>query len=188
MLVYDNGSEDTEVITGLDWWKKSGLLPLRIVRTNKNRGFVGGCNSAISKVKEPAFVLLSNDIRIQEDIIPPIISLLKENPRNIVGGTLLDRDTGWNKFGDVVYPYLEGWMLAMLKSTWEDIGGFDKRYAPSDFEDVDFSTAALAKKYKLVALNSAKVRHIGGQTYQYDSERSERTERNRERFKEKWMI
>ena len=110
-----------------------------------------------------------------------------KHPGALMGATLLRRDTGWNRFGDRVIPYLEGWFLFMAADVFQSIGGFDERYSPCDYEDVDFSYAAEEKGIKLVKV-PMPLRHIGGQTGVLLPERREITKRNRIKFAKKWGL
>jgi GT2 family glycosyltransferase len=103
----------------------------------------------------------------------------------LVGNRLLDFDTGWNTIEKVVYPYLEGYFLAFKKSEWTTVGGFDERFMPFDFEDVDISTTYVAGGGKLVFLD-AEMLHLGAQSYKYSPEREAQTKANQEKFRQKW--
>ena len=37
-----------------------------------------------------------------------------------------DISTGWNKFGEKIFPYLEGWLLATTSKGWAELGYFEK--------------------------------------------------------------
>ena len=79
-------------------------------------------------------------------------------------------------------------MLIAKKEHWEELGYFDERYAPHDFEDVDLSTTALSKGFNLAQIvPETVVEHIGAQSIGYGDERSELTKKNREKFREKWI-
>lgn len=184
VLLLDNGSRENLTRSGLDMWLKSGVLPLRVIGVEKNIGFLRICNWGVPQAEHENIVLISNDVRIESDLAEEIRRRLSDNV--ILGGVLYRGSTGWNEFDNQIYPYLEGWLLAFKERAWEDIGGFDDDYAPNDFEDMDFSTAALNMGYSLVPLDG-KYTHLAAQTIGYNSERLAITERNRERFREKWV-
>lgn len=194
ILVVDDCSDDEMTEGGLRWWKDfSSKTPMKIdyIRSEKNQHFLKTSNWGIQTILEKAepediIILLSNDVLVMTDIFSQITETLRQ-PKKLVGGILLAQDTGWNKFGDTVYPYLEGWLLAATSDGWKELGGgFDERYAPSDFEDVDLSTTAISLGYELVPLNSPGLRHLGAQTIKYGEEREARTKINRGKFQEKW--
>jgi GT2 family glycosyltransferase len=52
------------------------------------------------------------------------------------------------------------WLLR--KEAWTDIGGFDERFYPAWFEDVDFCKRLLERRWKLLFYPQWKVAHRGG--------------------------
>lgn len=187
VIIANNGSSNEFVPNGIKWWKSLGKLPIKEFKADENVGFIRICNFAVSKAKGDIIILISNDVRVQTDIVTRIVQIL-EDGKNIVGGVLYENDTGWNTFRGKIYPYLEGWLLGFSKEAWDEIGGFDERYVPNDFEDVDFSTVASVLDYNLVPLNAGtKVWHIGAQTIHYGPEREALTKRNKEKFRRKWV-
>lgn len=184
----NDGSTEVEAHTGVDWWKKSKMLPIKILDMEENVGFLRASNAGIKKASGDIVVLISNDVRIQEDVITRIMYQLNMTYKSLVGGRFLDFDTGWNKFGNRIFPYLEGWLLATWKDNWQELGGFDERYSPNDYEDIDLSTSAVDKGYMLVALPEVeKLHHMAAQSIGYSSEREELTKINRKKFEEKWL-
>lgn len=188
IIVADDCSTDVEVMTGLNWWQ-TGLLKdrLRVIRNEKNVGFLRNSNFAVSKASNEIVALISNDVRISDK---SIASKLKEifaqsTGFTLVGNRLLDWDTGWNTIDGKIYPYLEGWFLAFKKSEWETVGGFDTRYTVCDCEDLDLSTTYLAGGGHLVFLDAEMV-HVGAQSYKYSPEREANTKENQERWRNKW--
>jgi len=195
VIVVDDFSTDELTGGGLRWWAEFGVrynFKVRALQMEENVGFLLASNfgifDTVSKCNpDDIIILLSNDVEIRTDFVRQVTEKLGHGERALIGGILYSHDTGWNKFGDKVYPYLEGWLLATRSMDWQTLGGFDIRFAPSDFEDVDLSTLALKYEYELVALNNPGLHHIGGQSYGYTEERRKRTETNRKKFEEKWI-
>lgn len=189
VLVIDNGSNDPVVSNGLQFWINLKVLPIRIITLHTNRGFIGGMNLGLKKAAGDVILLLSNDIRVESsDLLEEISMEIDRNKKILIGGDVYTHDTGWNSFNGKVFPYAEGYCLAATKKTWDDLDGFDVRYSPSDFEDVDLSTRALSMGYRLIRLRPGIVKHLGGKTYGYTDERRERTERNKSIFAKKWGL
>jgi GT2 family glycosyltransferase len=189
IIVADDCSTDEEVMTGLNWWQ-TGLLKdrLRVIRNEKNVGFLRNSNFAVSKATNEIVALISNDVKISDKTIAPKLEeIFKQSTGfTLVGNRLLDFDTGWNTIGTKVYPYLEGYFLSFKKSEWTTVGGFDERFMPFDFEDVDISTTYVAGGGKLVFLD-AEMLHLGAQSYKYSPEREAQTKANQEKFRQKWQ-
>ena len=188
VVVVDDKSTDVEVQKGLAWWSKLMGDKLAIYTNEENLGFLRTSNLGVSKAQTELVMLVSNDVRINDKLLCSKVSgrlAIGDGALNLVGARLLDRDTGWNTFDGVTYPYLEGWFLAFLKSEWLHFGGFDERYAPYDFEDVDISTTYLHNGGHLVAID-ADIQHMGAQTYKYSEAREKQTKTNQKKFEEKW--
>jgi GT2 family glycosyltransferase len=187
VIVMDNGStEDTE--RGLQFWKAIYKpITFRIVAVKNNLGFVGGWNHVLPQATGDFVVALSNDVRIRNrQWFQGVQDIADSRERVLLGGAYYGFDTGWNKFGDELFPYMEGWCIGMSRDGWKELGYFDERYAPSDFEDVDLSTAATQAGYRMAVVDGAQ--HIGGGTYGYNPEREARTKRNQQLFREKWNV
>ena len=185
ILVVDNGSTEGRVFD-------NPFDCLVYERIEENIGFTLGFNHGLKLAtgeiaEKKAIFAISNDVRIHGVFIQQATDLLFGARRCLVGNDHLAFDTGWNKFNGVTYDYLAGHFLAATSDGWRELGYFDERFAPNDYEDVDLSTTAKKKGYKLVALNNPNIVHAGGGTYGYTPERRLQTERNREVFKSKWV-
>ncbi|HWQ55330.1 MAG TPA: glycosyltransferase family 2 protein [Bryobacteraceae bacterium] len=55
-----------------------------------------------------------------------------------------------------------GAFLMIRRDAWETLGGFDERYHPVWFEDVDFCRRAVAHGYRIWFVPSAVAKHTGG--------------------------
>lgn len=196
VVVVDDGSTDNMTEGGLRWWGTfEGQYNFKVtsITLPENVGFLLASNRGIfdtvSKTgPDDVVILLSNDVEIRTNFVRQVTDIISHAPKSLVGGVLYAHDTGWNKFGDRLFPYIEGWLLAMTSEGWTRAEwGFDERFAPSDYEDVDLSTFMLTLGYDLVPLNNPGIRHIGGQSYGYTEERRKRTEENKIKFQEKWI-
>lgn len=195
VIVIDDCSVDDMTEGGLSWWgrefKSKGFL-VSSISTPENLNFLKASNFGLSHVINRAedddlIILLSNDVEIRTDFVSQMTEIISQRGNKVLtGGILLSQDTGWNRFGDKIFPYLEGWLLGATAEIWKALELFDERFAPSDYEDIDLSTLALEYGYELVPLNNPGIHHIGGQSIKYGSEREARTKANKEKFKEKW--
>jgi GT2 family glycosyltransferase len=184
VMLVDDASDDGS-ISGATWWKK--LLPVRVFRFEENMGFLRSANKGLKKATGDIKILISNDVRVYQPFIQQIITLLEENPTQLIGNYFHATDTGWNKFADRLFPYMAGYLLASTSDGWDDLEYFDELYVPSDMEDIDLSTTAIKLGYKLTSLNLSSITHIGGQTIKYGVEREKITNVNKEKFKNKWI-
>lgn len=186
VIVVDDESTDEDYHNGLKWWKENPMLPVRHLRMKHNGGFILSSNAGLKRAKGDIVCLLSSDVRIGSDIVTSISAMLKVEKKSLVGGRLIDWDSGWNRFGNTIYPYLEGWLLATSRENWEELDYLDEDLVPNDFEDVSLSTKALSLDYVLVPLDDDRIVHLGGQSIGYGSAREEITKRNQKTFEKKY--
>lgn len=189
VYVVDDFSQDGGLDLCIEAW--SAHLPIVTVRTKENVGFTIASNSglavAVLESENPLtpIYLISSDVRITGKFIERTNVLLDDE--TLVGHKLLSRDTGWNRFEHKIFPYLEGYFLVATAKAWADLDYFDEHYAPYDFEDVDLSTKAISKGYKLIPTNNPNIKHLGGKSIGYSMERSNITMFNKDYFKRKWI-
>jgi GT2 family glycosyltransferase len=131
-------------------------------------------------------VLFSNDVRLySRQAFDYIAELCTRPDKVLVGHTYYDFDTGWNKFADTVYPYLGGYFLA--SNGWEELGYFDERYRPYDFEDVDLTTQAIKLGFEISTIPERSLSHQSAGTISYSPEREKVTRCNQRKFEAKWI-
>ena len=189
VIVMDDCSHDLNTYNGLIWWKARMIETLRVYTNSENLGFLKNANLGISKAGGDFVILISNDVSIKSrGLFQQVVDLLEVVPPTLVGIKKYEDSTGWNEFDvQTIFPYLDGCFLAFHKETWDNFGGFDERYAPYDFEDVDISTTYLHNGGKLVAVYEGLATHLGAQTNIYSPEREAHTKRNKVLFGEKWL-
>lgn len=49
-------------------------------RLNRNRGFAGGCNFALSRIKKGYIVFLNDDVSVAKNWLAPIVEYMEKNP------------------------------------------------------------------------------------------------------------
>jgi|SRR5690348_14730692 len=187
VLVVNDASTETDIYKGLEFWKKIGVIPLRTIHVEENQGFLLTANQGMKAAKGDIIILLSTDVRIynkkfMEDVLHSV------NDETFVGAKLYTNDTGWNKFGEEIIIYLEGWCLAATRDVWECLGYFDERYVPNDYEDVDISRKAYVNSKVLVEIDPGSIAHLGGRSIGYSPEREALTIENRKKFATKWNL
>jgi GT2 family glycosyltransferase len=154
----------------------------------ENVGFGPANNLGVLSSKADVVILMSNDVVVQGDFVENLLAAVSVNEKTVCSPRIVDWPAGWNEFPpEPPIPYAEGWLLAMKRSTWGKIGGFDRRYAPCDYEDVDFSFTAVKKGFNLKQVN-VPVQHIGAGTLGYTQERRTITDNHRRLFAEKWGL
>jgi O-antigen biosynthesis protein len=159
---------------------------VRIVRNETNEGFGPANNIGSAYARGNVLVFTQTDVVFSGDTVTLLESV---EDLTLYGSRLLSHDTGWNKFGSVVVPYLEGWFLACTRKTWDILEGFDPIYVPADFEDVDLSYTAILKGVLLQQLPlPVRHDHMGKAGWSQFTEREKVTIQHRELFRQKWGL
>lgn len=188
IIVVDNASVEEDVFKGINWWKTTPFanrIDFRLLPENK--GFGGGNNYGANQAMGDILIFTQNDVFTYSDWLTPLKEIIQGDPKAVVGGRIIDWAGGWNNIPGGYIPYAEGWLIGMTKDAWDDIGGFDEQFFPCDMEDVDLSTGALSKGYKLKNLNSNRLMHKGGGTINSLSiDRRKITEDHRSLWLKKW--
>lgn len=193
LIWVDNGSRDVTP-TDMQWWMEHYPHPLKALHLEQNVGFGPGHNQGAALAQGENLLFLSNDVQVLKPFVADVAAWLKENPRTIYGGRLIDFPGGWNevKAGGKHYtiPYLEGWFLGLRSEVWKELGGFDPNFAPADMEDVDLSMNALQHQMELVALPPGYFHHLGGKSFEANhisaEMRMQQTIKNKAYFDQKW--
>lgn len=186
IVVFDNGSEDYGVRLALVARSQITNLPLVIHRSDKNRGFGPGFNRAVSYAKGEIIHLISDDVAIYGDLLEVLGEF---GPRDVICHHVVRHKAGWNQFGDFHFPYCNGYYIALYKTSWDILGGFDKRFQPHDYEDVDLGMRIFkSDDFSLIERADLPIRHMPASTIGYGPERYERTCEMRAKFAEKWGL
>lgn len=198
-ILIDNGSIGSE-ISEMFVLNAQKYANLRAYRIMENNGFGSGFNHAAQIAEGRVLVLYSNDVVMMGDFLGGEIG--ERVYRHCMAGGLachrnIDWDSGWNTFGNLTITYGEGYWLALSSKTWKAIKGFDTRYYPFDYEDIDLSREVemlSEKNAGLVPLNVVQefptlpLKHEGAGTIGYSPERREQTIKMRAVFAEKWGL
>lgn len=183
-IIVDNGSHDGTPGVMRAFENK---INVRTIRNDTNIGFGAANNQAAKVAKGDVLLFINNDVQISGDYITPITDTLERVPNAIVGAELLNYDTGWNVFDGKIISYIHGWCVALTKEAFNELGCFDERYTPGDYEDIDLSYTATQQDYVLMAV-SLPLRHMSGQTGRQLPDRRAMTEKHRGLFAEKWSL
>jgi len=184
LILVDNGSaEGTTRVLRLLQQRDEHVL---VLRNNVNTGFGPASNQGAETATGRVLLFTQPDVIFSGDVIERVSELSSDA---LYGARLLTYDTGWNKFKSVIVQYLEGWLLACTRSCWGVLGGFDPRYVPADFEDIDLSYTATSKGILLKQMDvPAKHPVMGQSAWTQFPDRAAVTVRNQALFREKWGL
>lgn len=207
VVVIDNNS-DEETARILD--KMQGI---KLIRNSDNKGFVEACNQGGDAATGENILFLNNDTEVTEGWLEAMVSPLVDDEVGLVGAKLVYPDgtlqeagniiwqdaTGWNygKGDDPDLPqynylkevdYCSGACLLIRTPLWQELGGFDKRYAPAYYEDTDLCFSAREKGYKVLYQPEAQVIHFEGASAGTDLNSGYKRfqQINHEKFRDKW--
>lgn len=184
VIVVDDASPDdsAEVLAAVDG--------LRLLRNERNLGFVGSCNAGAALARAPWMVFLNNDTTVTAGWLAALLGthqdfdqvglvgarLVYPDGRLQEAGGLVFRDgSGWNygRFEDPADPrygyarecdYCSGAAILIERSLFERLHGFDERYAPAYYEDTDLAFKVRDAGLKVVCQPGATVIHHEGIT------------------------
>jgi GT2 family glycosyltransferase/glycosyltransferase involved in cell wall biosynthesis len=188
---------------------------IRVLSLEENVGFVGACNEGAAAAHSDLLFFLNNDAQIQLGSLEQLIDTLSgDETIGMVGAKLTYPDgrlqeaggiiwadgTGWN-YGRGDDPndaaanvlrdvdYVSGAALLVRKEIFDQVGGFDERYSPAYYEDVDLAFAVRSKGYRVVVQPKSVVVHHEGVSHGVDVNTGLKRyqELNREHFCEKWQ-
>lgn len=178
-VIVNNASPDNTAVI-LDIWQRLMGDRLQVITNTENRGFGPANNQGAEIARGDSFIFLSNDVIISGDYVSRIEQGALSGPQ------VLDYDTGWNTFDGATIPYVAGWCVMATRKVWQDIGGWDERFVPCDYEDLDLSLAAVKKGYLLKQVDLPLTHLFGQSARALEGGRLEITLKNQALFKEKW--
>ena len=192
--IFDNGSEDSTGLflatRGMTWSITTGHPGLQwsVEGMTENIGFGPAFNMLSKRAKGDILFFVSNDVKIRGDFIDRVVKNIENNHHSLVCHELHNGPTGWNQFGGQMIPYPAGHFFACTKELWKEIGGFDERYVPHDFEDVDLGMKCRKLEIPMIGMPQLPIEHMVAGTIGYSPERMENTVLQRKRFAEKWGL
>jgi GT2 family glycosyltransferase len=187
---------------------------LRYCRSDVNRGFLGNCNWGAEKARGRVILLLNNDTLVEPDFLDPLVDTLDSaDDIGAVGSLLLYPDGVVQEAGGIVWSdgggwnygrhdpgsntrnlwlrevdYCSGASLAVRRDLWEQLGGFDTRYAPAYYEDTDLCFSLRELGYRTMFQPLSRVVHLEGVSHGTDTSGGLKRKQveNQAVFAEKW--
>ncbi len=187
---------------------------LNVIRNSTNLGFLHNCNNAAKYAKGRYLVILNNDTIVHDYWLEALADKMDKDHQIAIcgsklvypdgrlqeaGGIIWNDASGWN-YGRMDSPakpeycyckevdYISGASIMIRRSFWDEVGGFDERYAPAYYEDTDLAFEAASRGYKVVFHPHSVVTHFEGQSHGTDEAFGIKTcqTKNRLKFKDKW--
>ncbi|RYG99129.1 MAG: glycosyltransferase [Alphaproteobacteria bacterium] len=143
----------------------SEILGIRFVHQSENQGFLKTCNDAAATARGDYIVLLNNDTRVAAGWLDELIDSFSHFPNaGLVGSKLFYPDGSLQEAGGIIWQdgsawnfgrnddpnrpeycyarrvdYVSGASIAVPKTLWDQLGGFDEIYRPAYCEDSDLA-------------------------------------------------
>ena len=213
IVVVDDASSDA---TGV-WLDElsSGESRIRVLRNTTNRGFLHSVTRGAEAADGDMLLFLNNDTVLLPGWLPPLLRVFAERKdAGAVGGRLLYPDGRLQEAGGLVFAdgsawklgygeldpeasiysylrevdYCSGCLLATPRALFEELGGFDKRYAPGFYEDTDYCLAVRKHGLRVIYQPESTIVHAEGGTAGTDLERGPKRYQvvNQKKFERKW--
>ncbi len=145
------------------------------IRNEENRGFVDACNQGAAVARGKYLVFLNNDTVVLPGWLKGLVETIEANPAiGAVGSMFLYPDGSIQEAGGIVWKNGEahhyGWggspddlqfnfarevdycsaaSLLVKSEIFNRLGGFDRRFAPAYYEDVDLCFGVRSLGYKV---------------------------------------
>ena len=184
VLVVDDASAEPAAVT------LAQVTGVDFVRNDTNLGFIKSCNRAALLARGDILVFLNNDTIVTSGWLESLGSVFREHPdAGLVGAKLIYPDGRLQEAGGIVWrdgsawnvgrgedpdrpefnyfreaDYCSGACLAVDRALFEEVGGFDLRFAPAYCEDSDLAFAVRAAGRKVYYQPLATVVHFEGAT------------------------
>ena len=200
----------TDITSEIDKFVKN----IKLISTKTNLRFLLNCNNAAKHAKGKYLLFLNNDTQVQNEWLSPLFELIERDASiGMVGSKLVYPDgrlqeaggiiwrdaSGWNygRFDDPEKPeynyvkevdYISGASIMIRANLWNEIGGFDERFAPAYYEDSDLAFEVRKHGYKVMFQPKSVVVHFEGVSNGTDISEGDKSyqAKNRKKFIEKW--
>ncbi len=182
-----------------------------LVRSGTNLGFAGGNNLAAETARGQYLLFVNDDSAVASDCIDRLLATAALDPTiGSVGCRILSADGSLQEAGSVLWndgstervgfglpgdtsryadvrevDFVSANGMLVPRAAWNATGGFDERYYPAYYEDVDLCMAMRKNGFRVVYEPRARLHHLESQstTTRY---RNFLLDRNRRQFVAKW--
>lgn len=190
------------------------LPNVRFVQQDSNLGFLRNCNTAATEARGEFVLFLNNDTLVTDDWLDELVATFDRFPDvGIVGSKLLFPNGRIAEAGGIVWrdasawnfgrhrsaddrgcsyarevDYVSGASLLLPKALFEELRGFDERFAPAYFEDTDLAFRVRREGKRVVYQPNSEVIHFEGVSSGTDVTRGikRHQEINQALFAERW--
>lgn len=213
IIVVDDASSDETPAALEHWAEKDGRI--KILRNSENVGFITSCNRGGESAQGDILIFLNNDTLPLSGWLPPLLRILRDKPQaGAVGGKLVYPDGSLQEAGGVIFSdgsgcnfgwsdkapnapvynfvrevdYCSGALLATRRALFMELGGFDVRFKPAYYEDVDYCFTLREKGYRVYYQPKSVIVHFEGASSGTDLKTGVKSYQviNQQKFVAKW--
>ena len=187
---------------------------VRVISNEENKGFVDACNQGAAVARGKYLVFLNNDTVVLSGWLKHMLDTIESDPTaGAVGSMFLYPNGIIQEAGAIIWkngdPFHYGWgqspsdkrynfarevdycsaaSLLIKKDIFDRLGGFDHRYAPAYFEDIDLCFGVRSLGYKVIYQPMSRIIHHEGITAGRDTQVGYKHFQivNQEKFVAKW--
>ena len=178
LIVVDDASTDSSVEM-----VSKAFPDVRIIRSERNRGFIKSANRGVEEARADFVFLLNNDIVVKEPFVKNMIGCFEKEDEYLFAATAKTinwRDGSPNhlrmraNFKDGMFEltyddpekllpafFAQGGSTLFRKKIFLELGGFKDIFYPGYWEDYDLSYLALKCGYKIFYVPDAIAHHLG---------------------------
>lgn len=176
LIIIDDASTDGSID-----FLRSKFTSIKIIENKSNLGFAESCNIGVEAASGGIVILLNTDVYPDENFLKFLTFHFEttqvfavgclEKTIDKKGNIIAERGVGKLFFKDGIFQHSAGdlnssetdWVCggsgAFRRSIFLELNGFDKRFAPFYWEDIDLSYRAKLKGYKLLFEKKSIVYH-----------------------------
>ncbi|QNK71083.1 glycosyltransferase [Variovorax sp. PAMC26660] len=177
----------TDVLKAIPW--------IRYERRAENGGFLECCNSAVQMAKGEIVILLNSDTRVVDGWLDELVEAFELFPKaGMVGSKLFNADGTLQEAGGIFWrdgsahnygrnedpnrpqycfarqaDFISGASIALRKTVWNELGGFDPEYKPAYCEDADLAFRLRRAGYEVWFVPTSRAVHYEGITHGRDT-------------------
>jgi len=193
----------------------ASIAGLRVITKDSKEAAVNACKQATEVATGDYILLLNNDIEVGPGWLEALLDPFRDTSTGIVGAKFVYPDGILEASGGITWrdgtgcnyghgddpnlpqycykkavDYCSGACLIVPRKLWEEIGGFDPRYDPAHYDDIDLCFTVRSMGYNVIYQPRAVVTHHGDTSAgkEPSSGYKRLQETNRHKFLAKWQI